>query len=1107
MRSRLPTKTALMLGLALYGTARADDGRTLMRYPTRHGDDVVFVAHGNLWHVDAKGGTATRLTSDPGQDLMPRYSPDGKWIAYTASIEGNRDVYVIPSGGGTARRMTWHSDIVPNAPTRWGPDNMVDTWTPDSKNIVFLSRRMAWNPSIMRAFSVPLAGGLPTPLALDNAGFMTFGPNGHSIAYTRIFRDFRTWKRYDGGMAQDVYTYDFDTHAFDRITDWKGTDTSPMWDGNTIWFLSDRDKNRRENIWAYDMTTHQFREVTHFADYDVEFPSFGPGGIVFQQGGRLQTVDLPSGTVRAIDVTVPDDGTRTLPRMAKLASAVRDEDNADQTDFALSPNGKRAAFAARGQIMTVPAEHGAIRNLTHTSAGDADHPAWSPDGTRIAYTTDASGAQQIAIRPAQGGPERQVTHFATGYYYRPAFSPDGTKLLFGDGNHGLHVIGTDGSHAVTIATDPYDEIRDAVWSPDAKWVAFSMRRANRTSAIQLYELATGKLTAVSRPFENDHGPAFTEDGKYLAFISARHENPTFSESEMDFATLKTEGVYLAMLSKGTASPFAPRSDEGAVPPPGAKKPDATWHPGASPPIAIDLDGLMDRVVALPIEDASIDVIESRGNRIFYETRPPRTIEGELPGEKSTLHVYDLGDRKDAEVTDAVDHWSISADGTKVLVQDKSDYRVIDAKDDGGHGGGSGEKKLDLSKMTAQIDPRAEWNEMYENAWRLDRDMFFNPKMNGVDWQHVHDQYAKLLPLVGSRDDLNYLIGQIQGELCNSHTYVGGGDDGNPVARAPIALLGVDYALDAASGRYRLARIYRGDQTRAAYRGPLAAPGLDVHDGDFLLAVNGIELKAPTDPTSLFIEPGSPVTLSIAPSATGPRRDIEVDPVKSEKSLREAAWIEDHRRMVDRLSGGRIGYVYLSDMSELGLEQFVRQFYPQIDKQAMVIDDRWNGGGFIDELVLERLRRVLVGMETNREHSVEPLPRSLVNGPKIVLMNHWSASDGDIFPYFFRAYGLGKLVGTRTWGGVRGIRGEWKLVDGGEMTISEFSLYGLKSEWIMENHGVDPDIEVEDTPGELQAGHDRQIEVAVSTLLGQIGQGRALPPPPAPLPAYPPDGMP
>jgi len=1135
---RRVTLSFVLLGTVAAAQAQQSD-RVLMRYPTLHGDTIVFAAHDNLWSVPRTGGVASRLTTDPGNDVLPRFSPDGKWIAFTGEYQGNRDVYVIPADGGPARRLTFTSDVVPAAPERWGPDNMVVTWTPDSKSVVFLSRRYSWNAWYGDLFEVPVTGGLPVELPLDRGGFLSYGPNGHEIAYNRIMRNFRTWKRYTGGLAQNIDIYDFDSHKLERLTQWPGTETFPMWYGKTIYFLSDHGPEQRENIWAADPEAHAFRQVTHFKDYDADFPSLGSGGaggagIVFQEAGSLYVLDLPSEQLHRIDVAVPDDGSRTGPQWVDASKLIRDRDMAQDVDFSIAPNGARGAFSARGDIFTIPAEHGDTRDLTNTSNADEDHPTWSPDGTTIAYTTDGSGEQQIATRPAQGGPEKLLTQFQKGYFYTPKWSPDGRHIAFADGGHRLWYVSTAGGAPQLVAEDKYNEIHDYAWSPDGLWLAYSITGANQQRSIWLYGLKMQHASRVSDPLSNDFMPAFDRAGKYLFFVSTRHENPTLSESEFDIATLKMTGIYVATLRSDEPSPFAPRSDEGAVSyppqpalpsgatagglgarprpaeaahagaaPGGASEQEGEWKPTATPPIRIDLEGLMQRAVPLPITPADIAAISVRGDKVFYMTTPPQMIEGPLPGEQTALHVFDMRKRKDQTAVDGLSAYALSADGKKVLYELKGAYFIADA--DPGPAAQQSRKQLDLGHMRVRILPTEEWAEMFDNAWRLERDLFVNKEMNGVDWNAVHTKYARMLPLVGSRSDLNYLIGEVIGELSNSHTYVGGGADIPPELRVPTAFLGCDFALDPASGRYRIARIYPGDNTRDQYRSPLTAPGLEVHAGDYLLAIDGVELRSPTDPYSLLVgKQGQTVQLTVAGSPDGKRRTLTVKPVATELSLREHAWIKHNRDLVDRLSGGKIAYIYLSDMEALGMEQFIRQFYPQLDKRALIIDDRFNGGGFIDQLVLDRLRRVLVGLFTDREWAQSTVPEQLINGPKVCLINHYSASDGDIFPYFFRKYGLGPLIGTRTWGGVRGIRGDWTLLDGGYITIPEDAMYGLHSEWVIENHGVAPDMEVHTSPGELLEGRDAQLEAAVKYLMGKLAEHPGgLPPPPPELPAYPP----
>ncbi len=1106
---KLSAKALLLCLVALPAQA------ALPRFPQPFGDKVVFVADGNIWAVPRAGGTAIRLTSAQGQDMFPRVSPDGKWIAYTEAGNAGTDVWVIPAAGGAARRLTYHPATEDGTGGRHGPDNMVVTWTPDSTAVVYLSKRDQWNSWIQYAYQVPVAGGAPSKLKLDSAvGLMTYGPDGHTIAYNRIFRNFRTWKRYNGGLAQQVFTYDLASRQLNQITHWSGTNTSPMWVGRKIYYLSDQDQNRRANIWCYDQDSKQTRQVTHFTDYDIDFPAYGSNAIAFQQGGKLYVLDLPGEQLHAIEMTVPDDNPRTRVHLADVKSMLRAEDPAHQVDFALSPNGKRSLFSARGDIFSVPTEHGATRNLTVSQGADEDHPAWSPDGKTVAYTTDANGNQQIALRPAEGGAERLITNFRDGYLYGPVWSPDGHTLAFSDGAHRLWTVADTGGTPRQVAQDKLSEIHDQAFSPDGRWLAFSMSFSDnqRRRDLYLFEIATGKSTRLGAGDNTDSNPIWSPDGKYLYFQSSRHENTIISDSEFDFAVLKSTGIYAIPLAADTASPMAPRSDEAdaAAPDDTAKKPDhkpAGAKPAAAA-IRVDLDRMMDRAVEIPVEPANIAQMDATGQKLVYLTQPISLIEGSLKGEKSALHVYDFAKRKDAVIGEDIDSYALAADGAHVLVKHGKDYTVLPVKEDAAKDHDD-THKLDLDNLRMLVDPRAEWTEMFNNGWRLERDMFFSPVMNGQNWQAVHDNYAKLLPLLGSREDLNYLIGQVNGEIGNSHTYVGGGDDGDTSPKVHPALLGVDWAADTASGRYRLTAIYPGDSSREEYRSPLAAPGLGIKVGDYVLAIDGQSLHAPTDPDTLLqlADPGQPVDLTIADSATGATRHILVDPVKKELSLRELAWITHNRQTVDRLSGGRVGYVYMSDMEQLGLQQFVRQFYSQLDKQALIMDDRWNGGGFVAPLALERLRRVLVALNTNRERAATTEPNEMVAGPKIALLNHWSASDGDIFPYLFHRYGLGQLLGTRSWGGVRGIRGEWHMMDGGYVTIPEDAMYTPDSKWAVENHGVDPDIEVENDPADLLAGHDKQLETAVGLMVKAIGSTPAgLPAPPALLPPYPEDGM-
>jgi len=1032
----------------------------------------------------------------------------------------------MPATGESARRLTTLAGApLSNGVRRPSSEGLVIAWTPDSRAIVFLSRRLAWN-GLFRPFAIPIAGGMPTPLPVDRSGYLSFGPDGRSFAFTRTFTEFRTWKRYEGGMAEDVEIYDPATRKLQRITDWKGRDGTPMWVGRRIYFVSDRDAERRANIWVYDLDTHQSREVTHFSDYDVDLPSYGGNQISFQEGGRLWTLDVPSERLSAVQVTVPDDGQRTRPRTVKVQALIREQDTGYATEYSLSPNGELAAFSARGDIFIAPVGGGGPRNLTASSNADEDHPAFSPDGRSIAYTTDISGEHQLVVRPLADGPERQLTHFASGFLYMPVWSPDGRWIAVPDGAHRLWLVAVDGASAPRAVADDRNHFmhesnqQDAAFSPDGRWLAYSIARPTRMRELHLYEIASGRDTRLSAPNESDYRPSFSPDGKYLYFVSDRHEISVQSDRETNEVQVKSQGVYVAALAADTPprfqpnagaepSPSLPATVASLSPKPAQLRPDAEAQaPAANPaassagpsPVRIDLVGLMQRAVPAPVMPANIVSLEARSAAIFYATQPPDTLAGSLPGETPALHRLDPETGRDDVVIEGVDSHALSADGRRVLYKSGDDWLTTDAGKPQATA-----TKLHLDEMQARVDPRQEWREMFENAWRLERDLFVNPDMNSNNWQALHDAYARLLPQVATRDDLNYLIGELIGELSSSHTYVGGGDDGQDPTGGKLRFLGADYALDPSSGRYRFAKIFTGDNTREPYRSPLGWPGVDVRAGDYLIAVDSHALTAPDTPDALLAGTGATVSLTLATTPDGPRRNVVVTSVKSETALRRLDWETHEQAMTDKFSAGRVGYVHLADMQNLGMQEFVRQFYPQLGKEALVIDERWNGGGNTDQMVLERLRRVLSSMQTLRDRQPQTQPDQIQVGPKAMLINHFAGSDGDVFPYHFRAYGLGPLVGTRPWGGVRGIEWFWPLLDGGYVTIPQISFYDKTSGWIVENHGVEPDVEIEDEPWEVLSGGDVQLKTAVDLLMTKLPAVPAGQPPPTTGSDYPPSG--
>ncbi len=1071
---RLAAATSLLLAAWLsLGPAHAA-APTLMRLPNASATDIAFVARGALWTAPLAGGTARRLTAGNISGVTaPRFSPDGQWIAFTGRHDGAYDVFVMPAAGGPAQRLTFDA-------ARSASGNLVVTWTPDSRRVVFLSGRDSPVKRILQAYSVAVEGDMAQRLPLDRAGLLSYGPTGRVIALNRFFRNFELRKRYLGGQAQAIFTYDLDSHALTRITDWKGTSTAPMWFGNRIYFLSDRGAGFRVNVWACDPDGRGLRQITHFADYDVDYPSLGGRTITFQQGGGLWAIDLPSERLRPVAVDVPDDGANTIARTVAVGAWVRATNATGGIDYALSPDGDTLLLSAHGDLFGVRPD-GRADDLTATPGIDEDHPSWSPDGRMIAYETDARGEQQLAIRLAHGGSPRLLTQFATGYRYEATWSPSGDLLAVPDANHALWLVPIDGRGPHLVARDPAAEIRDAGFSPDGRWLAYSATRPNHQRAIHLYEPSTGRDTTLGTPMESDRAPVFSSDGRLLLFVSKRNELPFVSDrdDESIVVTLNSDGLYAATLDPSDPSPLLPAPVAGTV----------------RPPLHVELEGLMTRAVALPVTPTVIDGLAVRDGTAFYQTSPPQLLSGDLPGQHGALHALDLRTLADRVVATGLSGPSLSADGSQVAFRGDDDaWHIAPTRP-----GLGPVATLDLAGLRAVVDPRAEWRQMFEQAWRLDRDVFFSAAMNGDDWRAVHDAYAPLLPLLGSDDDFLYLLAQLQGELASSHTFIVGLSD----HAVSTPRLGVDYALDPSSGRIRLAHIYAGDNTRPGLRGPLSQPGLDLREGDVLLAIDGRPLRPPGSADALLAGHRGPVVLTVARTPDGPARTVRVEPTDDEMSLRLVDMIARNRERVALLSGGRLGYVFLSDFDELGSEQFVRQFYPQAEKDGLVIDVRWNTGGFTSQAVLDVLRRARAGVFVNREGAVSPLPATTAPPALVTLINEGTASDGDQFPYFFRQFGLGPVVGTRSWGGVQGINAPWPLMNGTGITIPKDSLADLDRHWIIENEGTAPDITIDDRPDDVIPGVDTQLDGAVRVALDRLAHVPVIRPgAPAPLPAYP-----
>jgi tricorn protease len=1095
------------------------EGR-LLRFPDIYKDKIVFSYAGDLWLVPSEGGVARRITTNPGLEIFPKFSPDGSRIAFTGQYDGNSNVYVIPSDGGEPKQLTFQPAPI-DLPERMGPENEVITWLPDGKRVLFLSRRETFNDWFGRLFSISMDGGLPERLPIDKGGLTSFSPDGHQIAFNRIFRNFRTWKRYTGGMAQKISLYDFQTNHYEQIdSDYDGVDTSPMWHEGTIYFDSDRGTERRMNLWAYDTKTKQVRQLTHYTDFDLNWPSLGPDSIVFENGGFLYVMDLATEQTKKITVYMPGDLDLARKRWVSTSNLIMSAD--------ISPDGKRVAFTARGDVYTVPAKEGSVRNLTKTPGIREDDVAWSPDGKWIAYLSDRTGEQELYLMPQDGmGKEERITTDGTMFRMQPVWSPDSQKLAYADKSLRLFYVDIKEKKPVQIDQGKYADLTDYAWSPDSQWLTYAKAAENGFGVVYLYSLENKKTTPVTTSFTGSTNPQFDPDGKYLYFLSARDYNEVLGVFDASFANPKAQRVYVVTLRSDTPSPFAPQSDEVEMKKPEPEKADASaskkdekrekkegdktgeGKEEKKEPFRVDLEGIASRVVALPIPPGAIGSLGAAKGFVYYMSAPIFGLSGPLPGEDFALHVFDMKERKDSVLVAGGRGYALSFDGKKLLYagpggKDGPTYGIVDATPPAAGPHHPGDGALDLSGMRAEIDPRAEWKQMFDEVYRQERDYFFEPSMNGVDWAKERDKYAQLLPYVADRYDLNYLLGEFVGELSNSHTYVGGGDYPDLHA-VNVGMLGVDFDLDAASGEYRFQKIYPGENWDAQLRSPLTEPGVNVKEGEYLAAVNGHPLRAPQSPYELLEETvGQNVTLTVnAKAGEEGSRNVIVKPIATEYPLRELDWIATNRKKVEQATGGRVGYIYMPNMGAEGLNEFVKQFFPQIRKEGLIFDVRYNGGGFVDQIILERLRRILAGVSTARNFESSPVNDPVFIGSMACITNEYAASDGDFFSYYFKFYKLGPLVGMRTWGGVRGIRGEIPLMDGGYVTRPEFSLYGLDSKWLIENHGVQPDIVVDNTPDQVMAGHDPQLEKTIELVMKEIQEHpKKLPPRPPDLPAYP-----
>ncbi len=1045
----------LFLGIAT-GTNAVNDSR-LMRYPDINNNLIAFVYAGDIWTVNANGGDAKHLTSHEGMELFPKISPDGKWIAYSAEYSGSRQVFVIPANGGAPKQLTYYNSVG-LMPPRGGFDDVILDWTPDSKNIMIRANRTEFGERNGKYYLVSIDGGLEKPLQIVNGGMATLSPDGKKVCFTPVDREFRTWKRYQGGRATELWVYDLEKDESEQITHFTGSDQWPVWYKDKIYFASDRDL--RLNIYSYDTNSKEIKQLTTFKDFDVLWPSGENGQIVFENGGFLYKTNLETGNTEKITVNINFDNPNLLPYFKKVADDIH--------SYTVSPTAKRALFDARGDIYSIPAESGVTENLTQTQGVREIYPSWSPDGKYIAYYSDASGEYEVyLLENKKGAKPKQLTKNSLAWKYDSEWSPDSKYLLYFDRTLNLKLLDVATGKETIVDHATYDEIRTYDFSPDSKWIIYEKESSNELSAVWVYNIENKKSTQLTDDTFSDYSPVFSTDGKYIYFLSDRDFNLDFSGFEFDYVYNNPTRIYAIILKKDGERLFQFKNDEEPVKE--EEKTDEKKEDKQDVDVEIDFDGLNNRIVALPLVDGDYRNLTAIEGGILYINN-------------GTLKKFSIADKKEEDILEKTMQFLLAADGKSFLYRSGRDFGIASVKP--GQKQGTGE--LDLNDMEMKIDPVKEWQQIYNDGWRIYRDYFYVNNLHGVDWKKVKENYAQLLPYVGHRMDLDYIFSEMVSESSTGHSYVNWGDFKTP-ERVEGGLLGAKLVADTKAGRYRISKIYEGQNWDASLRSPLTEQGVDVNEGDYLININGQNITTDDNPYK-FLEntAGKHIELTVnsVPKVDGARTSM-VEPIKSELELLHYNWVTERRAMVDKLSGGKIGYIYVPNTSIEGNRELFKGMYAYHNKEALIIDDRYNGGGFIPDVMADLLdRKTLSYWNVN---GLDPMKTPAVahDGPKVMLINGYSSSGGDAFPYYFRKKGLGKLIGTRTWGGLVGISGNARFVDGGSFSVPRFGIYDENGNWIIEGVGVYPDIEVVDRPEKLAKGIDPGIEKAVEVLLKEL----------------------
>lgn len=1037
----------------------------LLRFPSTNGKDIVFSYAGDLYKAPLQGGDAQRFTSHIGYEIFPKYAPDGKSIAFTGQYDGNTEVYSISANGGEPLRLTYtpnngRDDIG----DRMGPNNIIMGWTPDGKNIIYRNRITSGFTG--RLYTVGKEGGLSEAIPLPEGGFCSYSPDGKKLAYNQVMREFRTWKYYKGGMADDIWIYDSVAKSVKNITNHVAQDIMPMWIGDMIYFISDRD--RTMNLFVYDTKSGVTKKVTDFKEYDIKFPSHHGNIIVFENGGYLYKLDVTQGKPEKININLLSDNIYARSEILDGRKYI--------TNASLSPDGERLAVTTRGEVFNAPTSKGVTKNITRTPGAHERSGQWSPDGKYIAYISDVSNETEIYMQSVVDLSVTQLTKSNDTYIRGFDWSPDSKSIVYTDRENRINLVDITSKQKSILIQEPADEPRSVSFSPDSKWITYTRKASNNFNVVYVMNLSTKKEYPVTDKWYESYSPVFSTDGKYIVFASARDFNPVYGSKEWNhvYTYGNSNGIFLSLLGKDTPSPFL--SKDAVV---NEKK--STEKKDSTVQVKIDIDGLIERIVKLPVDASSYWNFYMDGDKVYYS-------------KNGNTMAFDMKTSKEETIADGYS-MTVNYGSKKALFYKQDQFYVTnipkaktDLKD-----------MINLSDMKITTDYPKEWAQIFDEAWRVYRDGFYVSNMHGVDWKAMKKKYEVLLPFVKNRLDLNYVIGEMIGELNSGHAYVNPGET-KRVDRVNTGLLGAEISRDK-SGFFRIEKILEGASWDKSLRSPFMEPGIDVKKGDFIVSIDGVPANTAKDLYALLVGKANVLTelmVNSQPKLEGARK-VVINPLNDESALYQYEWVQNNIKKVDKASNGKIGYIYIPDMGVEGLNEFARYYYPQLDKEGLIIDDRANGGGNVSPMILERLARepyrLTMGRGTNR---IGTVPAGTQVGPKVCLINKYSASDGDLFPWGFRSLGLGKLIGTRTWGGIIGISGSLPFIDGTDIRVPFFTSYDAKTgEWIIENHGVDPDILIENDPIKEWNGEDQQLNRAIEEVMKDLKNRQPIKPVPTP----------